>query len=100
MELDFSLSTALDSSLSEHARSRMQQRGIRAEALEALLDHGRESFDHRGGVLLYLDKPARRKLAGSRRANEVRRIAGIFAVIASDGNVVTVGHRYKRIAHR
>jgi hypothetical protein len=31
----------LDSLFSSHARSRMQQRGIRPEALEALLDLGR-----------------------------------------------------------
>jgi hypothetical protein len=31
----------LDSLFSTHARSRMQQRGIRPEALEALLDLGR-----------------------------------------------------------
>lgn len=91
---------SLDSALTEHARARMQQRGIRAEALEALLDHGREAYDHHGGVVLYLDKPARRKLARTRRAAEVGRIAGLYAVIAGNGQVVTVGHRYKRIAGR
>jgi len=41
----------------------MQQRAIRAEALERLLEFGREAFDHRGGVVLYFDKAARRRLA-------------------------------------
>ncbi|HEX5130186.1 MAG TPA: DUF4258 domain-containing protein [Usitatibacter sp.] len=53
--------------LTAHARSRMKQRGIRPEAVECLLDFGRDSFDHRGGVVLYLDKAARRRLARAHR---------------------------------
>ena len=60
----------MDPSLTRHAQARMQQRAIRADALERLLEFGREAFDHRGGVVLYFDKAARRRLsrAGSRRS--------------------------------
>ena len=34
--------------LTEHARARMQQRGISPAALELLLAYGREEHDHRG----------------------------------------------------
>lgn len=41
--------------LSGHAAVRMRQRGIRAEALEALLDFGRERhLNSRGRSIVYL----------------------------------------------
>ncbi len=49
--------------VTRHAQARMQQRAIRADALERLLEFGREAFDHRGGVVLYFDKAARRRLS-------------------------------------
>lgn len=49
--------------LTRHAQARMQQRAIRADAIERLLEFGREAFDHRGGVVLYFDKAARCRLA-------------------------------------
>ena len=48
------------SALTGHARARMRQRGIRAEALEALLEHGRvRHLNSRGRSIVYLDKAAR-----------------------------------------
>ena len=41
--------------LTRHAQTRMQQRAIRPEVLERLLEFGREAFDHNGG-----NKPAAR----------------------------------------
>ena len=53
--------------LTRHATARMQQRGIRAQALEALLDFGRERHIHfRGREIVYFDKKARARLARSR----------------------------------
>lgn len=68
-----------------HARTRMQQRGIRADALEALLDFGRSRHLHsEGRELVYFNKKAR------------KRFPNIYAVVA-DGTVITVGHRYRRV---
>mgnify|MGYP003348083374 CR=1 FL=1 len=76
----------------------MQQRAIRAEAVELLLDYGREAFDHRGGVVLYFDKAARRQLArAAPGAKFLERLARCYAVLSSDGAVMTVGHRFRRI---
>ena len=84
--------------LTAHARSRMKQRGIRPEAVECLLDFGRESFDHRGGVVLYLDKAARRRLARAQPGRkDLERVAGMYAVLGMDGAVITVGHRRGRV---
>ena len=45
--------------VTRHARARMQQRGIRPEALEALLDFGREIRAGRGRDLVFFDKRTR-----------------------------------------
>lgn len=87
--------------LTRHARARMQQRGITRNALERLLDWGRETHAGRGHTLVYFDKPARRRLElelpGSRRP-ELDCLRRLYAVLSAEGEVVTVGHRYRRIA--
>src|SRR5205809_7256682 len=51
-------------SLTHHARARMQQRGIRAEAIAALLDFGCTRHLHsKGRELVFFDKKARARLA-------------------------------------
>lgn len=88
----------MDPALTGHARCRMQQRGIRAEALECLLAFGREAFDHRGHVVLYFDKAARRRLACVAPWRKgVERVACCYAVLSPAGEVVTVGHRFRQI---
>ena len=84
--------------VTSHARARMQQRGIGAEALDILLSYGREAYDHHGAVILYMDKAAQRRLASaSVEKNPARRLAGLYAVLSRHGQVITVGHRTRRI---
>ena len=66
--------------LTQHARARMQQRGISTATLEALLDFGREIHVDRGRDLVLFDK--------------------LYAILGSDGTVITVGHRFRRIPRR
>ena len=70
-----------------HARARMQQRGIPLAAIEALLDDGRSAPAGRGCEVLFFDKAAR-------KGGRFRRT---YAVLRSDGAVLTVGHRYRRV---
>lgn len=58
-------------SFTRHALIRMQQRGIRANVLEDLLDFGRAAHDHRGAEIVFFDKAARRRIARE-RGNEVQ----------------------------
>jgi hypothetical protein len=58
----------------------MQQRGISAAAIEVLLSYGRTSHDQHGGEIVFFDKAARP-----------------YAILGSDGMVVTVGHRTRCI---
>lgn len=83
--------------LTEHARARMQQRAIPPAVVEALLAYGRGEHDHRGGTLLYFNKGARRRLERARRMRELERHLDAYAVVACTGEVITVGHRDKRI---
>ena len=89
----------IDSLLTPHARARLQQRGIRPEMLEALLDYGREVHLAGGRDLVFFDKRARARLAkaGLVRNAQADRLCNSYAVLGSDGIVITVGHRYRRI---
>ena len=82
-----------------HARARMQQRGIRPEALEALLAFGSER--HLRGQrcdIVFFDKKAKRRLAkASPAAREAEKFIRTYAIVGSNGLVVTVGHRFRRV---
>ncbi len=78
----------------------MQQRGIRPEALEALLDFGRTRHLHKAGAeVVYFDKRARKRLArlDPAAARDAERLCRTYAVLGADGVVVTVGYRYRRV---
>lgn len=86
--------------LTQHALTRMQQRGIKLHTVEMLCRCGTKEYDHRGGVILYFDKQARQRLRRQYGGEQIKKIDGqlhTYAVIAKNGTVVTVGHRVKRI---
>ena len=87
-------------SLTRHARIRMQQRGIRADVVENLLNYGCAAHDHRGAEILFFDKAARRRIARERGDDALRRLGKrlrTYLVMDSGGEVLTVGHRTRRI---
>ena len=77
----------------------MQQRGIAPASVSLLLDFGREHHDHHGAVVIMLDRAATRRIArfAPARAGEIEAMRGLYAVVASDGCVCTVGHRTRRL---
>jgi len=86
--------------MTHHAQARTQQRGIPHFAIESLLDFGREAHDHRGAQVLFFDHHARKQLKREIGPDSFKRIEahlGAYAVIGSDGAIVTVGHRTRRI---
>jgi Domain of unknown function (DUF4258) len=86
--------------LTPHAAARMQQRGIRPEALEALLAFGRVRHLHEdGSEIIYFDKKTRARLARAKpdAAREAAKLTRTYAIMGSTGVVITVGHRYRRI---
>ena len=80
---------------SQHAITRMQQRGISGEAVELLLDYGRSSY-HKGSEVVYLDRRSRSALlqSGALIHAQCDRIRNHYLVLG-DGLVITVGHKYR-----
>src|SRR2546426_4197171 len=88
-------------SLTHHARARMQQRGIRPEAIEVLLDFGCSRHLHsKGRELVFFDKKARTRLAKANPdvAREAGRLRRAYAILGSDGIVIPVGPPCPRVA--
>ena len=88
--------------MTHHAQVRLQQRGISHDVVENLLDFGREEHDHRGGCILYFDRQAREKLRRTSGAQSFKRMEshlGTYAFLADSGEIITVGHRTRRINH-
>jgi hypothetical protein len=84
--------------VTRHARARMQQRGIARSHVDFLLEFGREYHDHRGAVVVVLDRSATRRIARSGAASGVQldALRGLYAVIGN-GSIRTVGRRTRRL---
>lgn len=89
----------MDANLTVHARTRMQQRGIRAAALETLLDYGKVAHVEGGREIVFFDKVARNRLVAQdpSAARNANRLVRTYAILGADGAVITVGNRYRRI---
>ncbi len=88
------------SDVSSHAQTRMQQRGVTPGLLELLDAYGTTEYDHRGGEVRYFNKAARRRLQqaeGKAVYRAVETKLNVYAVVARDGCLVTVGRRDHRI---
>jgi hypothetical protein len=85
--------------LTTHARVRMQQRGISPEALELLFELGEASPAPGGRQVLFLERRDQQELGRrGKRIRERDRLKGLYAITDESGTIVTVGHRYRRIA--
>ena len=86
--------------LSSHAEVRQQQRGIRRDVLDCLVAYGRREHDHSHCEIVYFDSKAIervKKEEGHQAAVLASDHRDVYAVIDSDGCVVTTGHRFRRI---
>ena len=85
--------------LTHHARVRMQQRGIPAAAVDALLHYGAVRPAGGGRDIVFFDKRSRTRLAreGVLAGAAADRACKSYAIVESNGAVITVGHRYRRI---
>ena len=89
--------------LTRHAGIRVQQRGVNREILGCLLDYGHHEADHKGCHVVTFDGKSLKAmsamslhepLTSNARASDSR---NLFAVIDSDGVVITAGHRFRRV---
>jgi len=84
--------------VSQHARIRMQQRGIPPKVLEWLSDYG--EIDHqRGAELYYFSRRSREALQRHEDPATLRRYSKALNayMVCTEGRVATVGHRYQRV---
>lgn len=84
-----------------HGEIRQQQRGIPSVIVDLVLRYGSREYDHRGGVVKYLDRRARRAIEQNMGRDFVKSHSDQMNVYvvqsATDGHVITCGHRYTRI---
>lgn len=84
---------------SVHAQTRLQQRGIREEAVDTLLAYGEHR--RRGGAdVYYLSRRARSRVIGAigtKRYNRLSRSLNSYLVVSDDGCLVTAAHRRRRL---
>ncbi|MDR1853377.1 MAG: hypothetical protein LBR05_00525 [Azoarcus sp.] len=84
---------------SQHATVRLQQRGISPLVVDLLRDFGKSVPAGDGASKLFFDKAARKKLkayAGS-IARFLEEHLNVYAVVAADDRLITVGHLYERV---
>jgi len=82
--------------LTQHARARLQQRGIAQDVVNELLDFGQEIHDHQGGSIVYFN-PEDDRACGDAEYRRLESHLNAFAVIGRQGQVVTVGHRTRHL---
>ena len=86
--------------MSAHARTRLQQRGIPRQVLPLLMEFGERAHDHRGAQVVYLNRAGKARVRQSADAQSLRRLdtaLNIYAVIDCGGAIITVGHRTRRV---
>lgn len=86
--------------VSTHASLRAQQRGIPPLIIHWLEEFGEQTHDHNGAVILHFTKKSRRRLETAVGREVTRRVSewlDSYAVLSLNGNLITVGHRFKRI---
>jgi hypothetical protein len=78
----------------------MQQRGIPESVVNVLIEYGSRRYDHQGAQILFFDHRAKRRYCESKGSDGMRKIekySDVCLVRSIDGELVTIGHRYKRL---
>jgi hypothetical protein len=86
--------------VSHHAKIRMQQRAISEEMLESLLDFGQVKFNGQGTEILTFPKRVIKNLKKEldhKMFMRIERHLNLYAIMSSDGELITTGYRTKRL---
>lgn len=85
----------------KHALKQSQRRGIVPMADEALDRYGQEQYDGHGAIVVFMTKASRRAMErdwGHRAVAKLwELLSDAYKVMTTDGQTITVGHRYQRI---
>lgn len=85
--------------MTRHAQIRSQQRAIPGLLIDLLLQFGASERAGNGASKVFFDKAARRRVqayAGP-LASLLDEHLDLYAVVAADSSVITVGHRLEKI---
>jgi hypothetical protein len=82
----------------KHAVTRIQQRGISYQAVEAIIDYGVESQRNGGHVYLCTKSVMGSMLHAGLKPAFVERCKGLYVVI-QNGIIKTVAHKHTRFKH-
>ena len=91
-----------DASATRHASIRAQQRGVPPFIVTLLQIYGLEEHDKRGGVLRFLNRRSRKDIArdlGGAVVGALDRYLNAYIVDSTDGPLITVGWRYRKVRH-
>lgn len=82
--------------VSNHAKTRMQQRGITQDYLPLVLGYGQKEYDGRGGIRYFMNKRSIKKLEKILGPVPLLdKIQGVYAVVNVENDaVLTVSHRH------
>lgn len=83
--------------MTKHATRRSQQRAIRPVVLALLLEHGARKPAGSGSEMVYLPRHRHEELLAEGICTDDDRLKGIYAIISADDQIVTVGHRTRRL---
>ncbi len=89
----------MDFIASHYATARLQQRGIPSYVIDTLMNYGKVNHDHHGAEILTFPKAVRQRLRNTLPKSKYVTLEahfGCYAVL-SEGVIVTVGHRTKRM---
>ena len=79
----------------KHAETRQQQRGIKNETVDLLLQHGKKTYKNNGTVVLCFPKKIQAQLEQDHK--NIKNLRNAYALITTNENrIITVGHRYKK----
>ena len=84
----------------EHATARLRQRGIPTELLDLLVSYGEESYDGHGARIIGFSRRTRRRLRqeiGDKLYARWESRLNVYAVVAANEALITVGHRLSRL---
>jgi hypothetical protein len=86
-------------SMTLHASKRAQQRCISPILLSLLMDFGKREPAGDGVSKMYFDKAARRRVKAyvGPVARQIDEFMNVYAVVGSDGQIITAAHLTERV---
>ncbi len=85
--------------MSKHALERAQQRCIPPLIIHWLCQYGSRKRNNNGSIVCYFDRKSLHLVASDVGQIVIRRLSGLMNayLVIADNQILTVGHRYKRI---